>query len=74
MRAELSFAGLPLRPSEFIGLIGGSVALLVTLGTLLGTSAPGYVILAILGIAIPIIVLKYLQNKRRSTFTLQVAD
>lgn len=71
---ELSAAGLPIRPSEFIGIVGGSLVLSQILAMLLVNSVLGYLVFAIIGVGIPIWTLRHLQEKRRTAFNNQIAD
>ena len=71
---QLSSAGLPIRPSEFIGIVAGSLILSQFLAILIVRSLLGYVLFAVIAVAIPLIVLKSLQYKRRMAFDTQLVD
>lgn len=71
---QLTSAGLPIRPSEFMGIIAGSVIISQVIALLFFRSMLGHVLLAMLGVGIPIIVLKSLQQKRRATFESQIPN
>lgn len=71
---ELSAAGLPIRPSEFVGIIAGLVLLSQILAGLLFRHVLAHVILGLIAVAVPIVVLKSLQHKRRLAFDNQIVD
>ncbi len=71
---DLSSAGLPIRPSEFIGIVAGSVLFFELLAMLLFKSILGYFTLGAVGLAIPLLVLRHLRGKRRVLFERQIAD
>lgn len=71
---ELSSAGLRIRPSEFVGIVAFSLVFSQIIG--LAISKNGFLLLglAIVGVGIPITVLRILQSKRRSAFNAQLVD
>ncbi len=71
---ELAAAGLPLRPSEFVGILAASVILSQILAVIIARSIIVYVLFAILGVGIPIAVVKVLQQKRKALFDAQIVD
>jgi len=72
--AELTAAGLPLRPSEFVGIAAGSVILSQFLAVLLAKNLFGYLLFAVIGVGLPYGVLRSLQRKRRAAFDAQIVD
>lgn len=71
---ELSAAGLTIRPSEFVGILAASVILFQVLAVLFAKSLLGIIAFALIGVLMPIFVLRNLQNKRRAAFNSQIAD
>jgi tight adherence protein B len=71
---ELAAAGLPIRPSEFLGIVAGSVILFQVIGLLFARSILSIVVLGVVSIAIPFMVIKYLQHRRRAEFGRQIVD
>ncbi|MDI6827498.1 MAG: type II secretion system F family protein, partial [Armatimonadota bacterium] len=71
---ELAAAGLPLRPSEFVGILAASVIISQILAVIIARSIIVYAIFAILGVGIPIVVVKVLQQKRKALFDAQIVD
>lgn len=74
LAVELAASGLRIRPSEFIGIVVASSIVLVLLGALIFKSILGYLVFAIVGAAIPVVVMKSLQNRRRMAFENQISD
>jgi len=74
MYVELSAAGLPIRPSEFIGIIAGSVVLFQMFAWVAAHTIAGHLVLGIIGVALPMMMLKSLQKKRRVAFDGQIVD
>lgn len=62
---ELAAAGLPLRPSEFVGILAASVIISQILAVIIARSIIVYAIFAILGVGIPIVVVKVLQQNAK---------
>lgn len=71
---ELSAAGLRIRPSEFVGVTAFSFIFFQIIALAMGRNAMLSLLFAVVGIGIPIIVLKILQKKRRSGFDSQLVD
>ena len=71
---QLSSAGLRMRPSEFVGITAGSFIFSQIIGLALGGHVLLSIGLAVLGIGIPIAVLKFLQGKRQRAFDAQLVD
>ena len=71
---ELSAAGLPIRPSEFVGILGGSVILSQMFAWAAAHTIVGHLVLGIIGIILPIMVVRSLQKKRRAAFDGQIVD
>lgn len=71
---ELSAAGLRIRPSEFVGVTAFSFIFFQIVALARGRNAILSLLFAIVGIGMPIIVLKILQKKRRSAFDAQLVD
>ncbi|MDH7480975.1 MAG: type II secretion system F family protein [Armatimonadota bacterium] len=71
---ELAAAGLPLRPSEFVGIVAASVLISQILGAIVARNLIVYFVFAILGASIPFFVVKVLQQKRRAMFDSQIVD
>ncbi|HUV06071.1 MAG TPA: type II secretion system F family protein [Armatimonadota bacterium] len=71
---ELAAAGLPIRPSEFVGIIAGAVIVSQILVALTIKNTLGYALLAIVAAAIPVLVLRVLQQRRRAAFDAQIVD
>lgn len=71
---DLSSAGLPIRPSEFVGIVAGSVLFFELLAMLIANSIIGYILFGTVGLAIPMMVLRHLRGKRRVAFERQIAD
>ena len=74
MYVELSAAGLPIRPSEFIGILAGSVILSQMFAWAAAHTIVGHLVLGIIGVALPMMVVKSLQKKRRVAFDGQIVD
>lgn len=74
MYVELSAAGLPIRPSEFVGILAGSVVLSQVFAWATAHTIVGHVVLGIIGVALPMTVVKSLQKKRRLAFDGQIVD
>ena len=74
MYVELSAAGLPIRPSEFIGILAGSVILSQMFAWAAAHTIVGHLVLGIIGVALPMMVVKSLQRKRRLAFDGQIVD
>lgn len=71
---ELASAGLPLRPSEYVGIVTASVVVALVIAGLVMPSMWGYLLFAVIGFAVPIGVVKALQQKRRAMFDSQIVD
>jgi len=71
---ELAAAGLPIRPSEFVGIVAGAVILSQVLAALVVRNILGHALFAIVAATIPVLVLKSLQQKRRAAFDAQIVD
>lgn len=72
--SELSAAGLPVRPSEFIIVVVGAVILLQLAAFLVGPSVIERLALGGISIALPAVIVRSLQNRRRAAFDAQIAD
>lgn len=72
--SELASAGIPIRPSEFLGIITGSVILSQLLASLLIKGIGGYLLVAGIFALLPFLVLKTMQQKRREAFDAQIVD
>lgn len=71
---ELSTAGWAVRPSEFLGLIVGSAITCQMLALIIFKSVLAFVLFAVVGISLPIMVLKLNQAKRKAAFDGQIVD
>lgn len=74
LHLQLSSAGLPIRPSEFVGIMAGLGIAGMTLALLLLKDLVVGIVCGLVGIVIPILVLKHLQNSRRTAFAGQIVD
>jgi tight adherence protein B len=72
--AELASAGLPVRPSEYVGVIAAAVILSQIIAVLVMPTILGHALFAVFGLATPITVVKSLQQKRRIMFDNQIVD
>jgi tight adherence protein B len=70
----LAAAGLPIRPSEFVGIMIGSVIFWQLIAMLIAKNILGHVLFAIVGVGLPIAVLRVMQQKRRTAFDNQIVD
>ncbi len=71
---ELSAAGLPIRPSEFVGILGGSVILSQMLALAVVHNIYGHLLLGVIGVVLPTMIVKSLQTRRRAAFDAQIVD
>jgi tight adherence protein B len=71
---ELTSAGLPVRPSEYLGIVAAGVIASQVLALVVAKNALGNVLFGAIAIAIPVGVLRSLQGKRRQTFNAQIMD
>lgn len=71
---ELTEAGMAIRPSEFMGIIAGLVIVSQIAAFLVFKSPLGHVLLGLLGVCIPLFVLKSKQQKRRAAFESQIPN
>jgi len=72
--AEVTAAGVPIRPSEFLGIIAAAVILSQIVALVVAKNALGNVLFGAVAIAAPIGVLRSLQQKRRNLFNAQIMD
>ncbi len=72
--AAITAAGLPVRPSEFLGIIAALVIVSQVLALLIAKNAIGNLLFGAVAIGIPIVVLKSLQSKRQQAFNNQIMD
>jgi tight adherence protein B len=72
LQTEISAAGLMLRPSEYIGITICSVLVLQLIPMFLIRNITATIGFAIIGIALPYMVLKSLQSRRKNTFDKQL--
>ncbi len=71
---ELSAAGLPVRPSEFVGILCGSVILSQFVAVAAARGAFGHLLFGAVGVVLPVMVVRSLQRKRRAAFDAQIVD
>lgn len=74
LRLELYRGGLRLRPSEFVALIAISVVALGSIGLFFNGSILMIMIMASIGVVVPITILKFKQNERTQKFEKQLPD
>lgn len=71
---ELSSAGWMIRPSEFVGLVAACVIGSQFIAAIVVKGILGHLAFALVAAAIPIIMLKSMQQKRRMAFHSQIVD
>lgn len=74
MVVELTAAGLPIRPSEFAGIILGAIIVMQLLAFAVANTAIGHILFGAIGLFGPIMVVKSMQKKRREAFDAQIVD
>lgn len=71
---ELSAAGLPIRPSEFLGIVIACVIVSQVVAVFVVGSVLAHVLFGLVAASIPVVVLKVLQARRRAAFEAQIVD
>ncbi len=71
---ELSSAGLPMRPGEFLVIMLASTAVFLLIPAIYIHNIVGYAVFAFTGAMIPVMIVKLLQDRRRRAFNNQLVD
>ncbi|MBP6964483.1 MAG: type II secretion system F family protein [Armatimonadetes bacterium] len=72
--SELSAAGLPIRPSEFVGILCGCLIVSQLLAFAANKGIIAHLVFGAVAIGLPIAIVRSLQTKRRAAFDAQIVD